>query len=281
MKKRRGEDGPFYGKGPHDGFHVLKDAWKQRTFLAAQCLELARDLRRAIDTTFKEAPTRTREQLRLDLDHRSRLPPEQMGISKKHPGRERPSEERLLERAIYDRFRLGGGSPVCDLWSGLVTFQYALFDNRGRDDWGAVDLLGSVMGRPLVVELKARNNVEPPLRAILEAASYAIALRRNWDTFSPLFADHLRRFGETADTLRDGAIPLLVLAESTYWENWCTTGKIGARRPPETWTNLRLLVATLATHGYPVVFGSVTARRSPGRKVFDEASIGVTRVDFV
>jgi hypothetical protein len=271
----RSTGGPFYGRSAGDGLHVLKDKWFQRTYLAEQALEVLRNLDTAIEATHAQAPRRSHEQLAFRDEQGSRRQPGAMGHSKKHPGLKKPSQERLLESAIWQRYPLGRDGAASPLWRGLATVQYALFDKRKKNGWGHVDLLAVVKARPAIVELKGGHSKEPPLRPILEAVSYAVALRANWDSFLPHFVERVEQHGLRASADKDAPIPCIVLAPAEYWHRWSPTGTLGRMRPQSAWENLRALTERLAERGYPVRYGVVTANRLVDREVFDADSLGV------
>lgn len=270
--------GPFYGRSAADGLHVLKDKWAQRKYLAEQALAVLQDLDTALEATQAQAPRRSPSQLAFRDDVESRLAPDAMGFSKRHPGKKRPSQERLLEYAIWQRYRLGRDNATSPVWLGLATVQYALFDKRVKDRWGHVDLLAVAEGRPVVVELKGGHSEEPPLRPILEAVSYAVALRSNWDAFIPHFVERLVGHGLPASSEKIGPLPCIVLAPAEYWQRWSPSGTLGRMRPSSAWANLRALTDALAERGYPIRCGVVSARKLTGQDVFDVDSIGVDEV---
>lgn len=263
VSSKRGAGGPYYGVDAHAGLHVLKDKWKQKSFLFQQCEELARTLDAAIAATTRAAPSRKREQLHFNHRH-TRLSVEEMGHSKSHPGVIRDSDERKLEDALLSAFCTDATS-IPGLWTRIVAKQYALFAEQEKGGWGYIDLLGVSNNQPVVIELKKATSTEPPLRPLIEAASYAIALKKNWASFADAFA----AVHGTVSTAED-PIPLVVIAPRSYWDSW--SGQQPWNAP------YRTLVDALAAHGYPAKFASIRAKLRD--RVYAPESVQVEEIAF-
>lgn len=134
--------GPFYGRKPEDGLHILKDVWKQKEHLGLHSKTLAEggNLAAAINATLAAAPER-RQGFRLnrpltEVIHES-------------------EQERRLEAAMMKRWCCPGMGSIPGGWERLVAFQVPLFDQQQKHGWGYIDLLGvDARGTPVVVELK-------------------------------------------------------------------------------------------------------------------------------
>lgn len=252
---------PFYGHQPAEGLHVLKDAWCQKAHFGVQSRELAESgrLSAAIAATFAAAPVRQQE-FRL-----SRSVAEDIHESQ---------QERRLESAMMRRWGSAGMWPVPGAWIRLVACQVPLFNQQLRDGWGYIDLLGvTTNGLPVVVELKkpARacadgktDATETPLRMVLEAATYAIAIRKNWNHgFRDEWLKRLqdidfeRRVIEQLPE-RIEEIRLVAAAPASYWIDWLPVTDKGRTVSRETWESFRLLLAEFANLHLPVSFVSIS-----------------------
>jgi len=96
-------------------------------------------------------------------------------------------EEARLERATWLRWKIGEKKisksrflPQC---RHIVAYQLPLFNKNLKGGWGYIDLLGLSPDNltPIVIELKKGESSESPLRMLLEATAYTIALREAWN----------------------------------------------------------------------------------------------------
>lgn len=96
-------------------------------------------------------------------------------------------EEARLERAAWVRWKIGEKKtprqhflPQCPY---LVAYQFPLFNKQMKAGWGYIDLLGLSPDdlAPIVIELKKGESRESPLRMLLEATAYTIALKEAWN----------------------------------------------------------------------------------------------------
>lgn len=251
---------PFYDHRPADGLHVLKDAWCQKAYLGVQSRALAErgQLSTAIAATFAAAPVR-QQGFRLD-----RSVAEDIHESE---------QERRLESAMMRRWGVAGMWPVSRAWSRLVACQVPLYDQQQRQGWGYIDLLGvTADGLPVVVELKKAPEAltdgktgatETPLRMMLEAAAYAIALRKNWEHFRPEWIARLRELDLPAQVitqipLKLERVPLVAAAPASFWIDWLPVTEKGRTVTRETWESFKTLLSEFEMENLPVSFVSIS-----------------------
>lgn len=250
----------FYGRQPGNGLHILKDDWcqKQHFGVQSQALANAGQLATAIAATFAAAPIR-RQGFRLDRDVAEDI--------------HESEEERRLESAMMRRWGTGGMWPIPGAWTRLVACQVPLFDQQKKQGWGYIDLLGVTKnGLPVVVELKKApkalsdgktEDTETPLRMVLEAAAYAIALRKNWDRFRPEWIARLRELGlpneVTAQVpLKLKKVPLVAAAPASFWIDCLRVTRKGLTISTETWESFRALLSEFKKANLPVSFISIS-----------------------
>jgi hypothetical protein len=248
---------PYYGHTPSDGLHVLKDKWKQKSYLGQQSRSLSNELVVAIDATFDAAPLRTQ------------------GFHLHRPANaamHRTQRERKLEAAMLQRWNKEG-SPISKRWERLVAAQIPLFDARQKRYWGYIDLLGtSLQGVPIVIELKkspssrsgrGTDSSETPLRMVMEAAAYAIALRKNWPAFRSEWIYHLKILRIPDKVIAKvptdlHLVPLVVAAPASFWLDWLPVTEKGRSIPPDAWQSFAALLVELQNADLPVSFVSVS-----------------------
>ncbi len=226
--------------------------------MGTQSQLLAKELRTAVNSTFEAAPERTQGF--------------QLGLPITEAIHDR-CRERRLEAAMVRQWNRPGMLPVPGGWGRLVAFQVPLFSEQQKGQWGYVDLLGvNAGGLPVVVELKKDPDAAPdgktrrsetPLRMVLEAAAYAVALRKNWRRFREEWVDHLAGLGTPGRTLGGipaqlTTVPLVAAAPASFWIDWLPVTKKGRKVGPETWQSFRSLLAELSRVGLPVTFVSIS-----------------------
>ncbi len=250
--------GPFYGLTAASGLHILKDSWCQKSYLQEQCSYLAENLTAAIQTTFDAAPLRDGS-FQLDRADNDDIDESQ--------------RERRWERSAYRRWRTGTTSPIPKCWQRLVAFQVPLFGSLEVDHWGYIDLLGLLVdGTPCIVELKREPTTSPqgstqtsesPLRMVLEAAAYAISLRKNWERFLPEFCRRLESL-EVQSALIERLpktltkVQLVGVAPAAYWLDWLPVTEKGRTVSDDAWKAFRKLTDRLGDEGLSVSFVSVS-----------------------
>lgn len=249
---------PLCGCSAANGFHILKDKWKQKSYLQLQSEYLQENFKEALAATEKAAPKRTQG---FQLARGASL------------GIDATERERRWERTAFLRWNASGLSPVESCWDRIVAFQVPLFDKQKKASWGYIDLLGVVFnGMPVVVELKkdpgttpqgGTANSESPLRMVLEAAAYAIALRQNWDRFRPEFVQQLKTLELPQKTIEKvpqklSTVRLVGAAPASYWIDWLPITDKGENVPADAWRAFALLLKKFEESGFPVSFASLS-----------------------
>ena len=252
--------GPFYGHQPADGLHILKDVWCQKAHFGAQSQSLVENdqLSVAIAATSTRAPIR-HQGFRLHRELAEAI----------HEN----EQERRLESAMMRRWGSAGMWPIPGAWTRLIACQVPLFDQQEKQGWGYIDLLGvTADGLPVVVELKKAPEAlvdgktvatETPLRMVLEAASYAIALRKNWDHFRPEWIARLSELG-LSDQVTDQVpltlerVGLVAAAPASFWIDWLPVTEKGRTVAIETWESFRALLRDFEKANLPVSFVSIS-----------------------
>ncbi len=249
---------PFYGRGPKDGLHILKDAWGQKKYMGQQSKFLANQLSIAIRATFKAAHIRNRS---FELDR-----PLNLAMNDR-------SQERRLEAAMIRRWNRVDMWPIPGGWTRIVSCQTPLFARQQQEQWGSIDLLGMDAGRlPVVIELKkapnansdgTTTNTETPLRMLLEAAAYAVALRKNWKRFREEWIARLTALDISKSISSQvpqelTTVPLVAAAPASFWIDWLPVTKKGSTVSKDTWKSFKALLDELAKEKLPVSFVSIS-----------------------
>ncbi len=260
-KEKRMPAAPFYGFTPQNGIHVLKDSWTQKRYLGQQSAYLSENLEDAISVAFDAAPQRE-DNFRLG---RELTPVENMAET---------SEERRLESAMMSRWSNDEMWTIPKAWRRLVAFQVPLRANQHGGGFGEIDLLGvNQTGVPVVVELKKSpkadadgrtQSTETPLRMVLEAATYALVLRKNWKNFREAWVNRLREIEMPDDIIQRvppnlETVPLVAVAPASFWLEWLPFTEKGTNQlSPETWASFALLLKRLEEMNLPVSFLSIS-----------------------
>jgi hypothetical protein len=139
--------------------------------------------------------------------------------------------------------------------------------------WGKIDLLGvSPQGLPVVVELKQENSKDSPLMMLVEAAKYAIALRKAWnDTNRCLRKEWCKSIERVMaasapkwpDELQ--TVPIICAAPRAYRRQ--RRGKADVEPnalPKEAWKALADLMSALNDKGFPVTLVEFDAKNGVG-----------------
>ncbi len=250
-----------------DGFHVLKDAWTQKSYIGVHSHALTLGLTEAIAATREAVQTGDRDFM-LDGEPNNNVAASQ--------------RERALEAAMLIRWGVPNMWGIPGAWSRLVAYQVPLFFQQAKEGWGYIDLLGATAdGLPVVVELKREPSVEvdgktksteTPLRIVLEAVSYAIAIQSLWQ-YTPFKTQWIQRLEQlyfpagaiahanatnTLDT-----VPIVGAAPAAFWIDWSPftdKGQNGVNN--EDWGWFNRLLTNLASAGFPSAFVSISGEPS-------------------
>lgn len=234
---------PLYGRSANEGLHSLT-SWPRFKYLSEQCKYLEENLDKAINATRDNVPNRAQGFRLLDANTDGRLAADQMAGG---------SGERRLEAALFEGwgfFRAPRDTKIISLWRSVAGKQIPLFDARQRDGWGHIDLLA--VGHdyhPVIVELKMDTNRECPLRPLLEALSYAIALERVWVQFVEEYSELFE--GTKNEEIAQPWVTkkIVIMAPNGYWNHWREP-----YRNIEGWARFRSLVAALLKRNFDISF---------------------------
>jgi hypothetical protein len=185
-------------------------------------------------------------------------------------------EEYRLERVLWLRWRpylqlntkKNSIEPKGAFLNGvamIMTYQLPLFNMRAKDGWGAVDLVGisTKTKLPVVIELKAGDSKESPLRMLLEAAAYGICLRKAWGgKFCDDWNDALNKCNKGWKSEQEfNSCQLVCAAPDEYWNRWLE----GADRlPANAWQGINAVAKKLNTdHRLAAQFQSISFKATP------------------
>lgn len=233
---------------PTIGLHRIKNLITRQTEMREQCEQLLLCLADAIRHTEELAPVRTNP-------YPLRRQPRNTITGRKQDWRESHWEEAAWRYWNMDN---GQGRPVPNAWEKIIGYQVMLRNENADQDWGEVDLLGvSEAASPVVIEMKGHQCTEPPLRPLVEAVAYAVALRKAWQAGK--FADCWRKEFPNLSSKTPSLWPAVCVAPSDYWQ-WCRTRTAlkDASRP------LSELVAALNHSGFPPTFVEVEYDKKAG-----------------
>lgn len=270
MRSRYPDGHPFYGVGPNDGLHVLRNKWVQRSYIEEHSRMLAAAVDDAIQATRLAVPRRPSrgKGFRIDQDtHGMR-----MGIDEINEA----SAERRMEQLLYLAYGPGGSLGRTDVWSQLIAFQVPLYGQRVRNGWGHIDLMALTReGHPVVIELKKHDAQDTPLRAMIEGVANAVAVTENW----PAMCDEIREMSARrhVDAPVAQTVPpvcTVILAPEEYWTSWQQNGSLGQTVGHSARESFRSLRHALAESGYP------TRMASFEWPIVDSPSVREARVDW-
>ena len=115
-------------------------------------------------------------------------------------------------------------------------------------------------------------NTESPLRIVLEAAAYAVALRVNWSNFREAYIDRLTQLG-VPDTVTSripeslGKVQLVGAAHASYWLEWLPVTERGKTIEDDTWQSFHSLLYALKEKGMPTSFVSISGDSERHKKL--------------
>lgn len=243
------------------GFHRLKDVLKQKSYLESHCIDLVKDgiFDSLLKITQEDSPKRSGKQKSYRL---TRGVTQEISLTKR---------ESLWERAALVKFgRAGKQSEVSDCWDRLIAFQVPLFASEQKNGWGYVDLLGySNDGTISIIELKKEStgqSPETPLRIVLEALAYAIALKTDWVGFRKQLVKHLEaldiskaEIDKIPRNTNKVKIRLVGVAPASYWLDWIPVSSKGVHGlDVNTWRAFSKFLSKLRDNKFPVSFASLS-----------------------
>ncbi len=182
---------------------------------------------------------------------------------------------------MMQRWGVAEMCPVPGAWNRLVAFQVPLFNEQLKKGWGYTDLLGVTEdGLPVVIELKKGakaeaderiGGTETPLRMVLEAAAYAIALRKNWDhRFRKEWIARLIQLKLPDYVIQNvpdrlNRVPLVAVAPASFWIELLPVSARGKTVTRETWASFQALLVEFEKTTLPVSFVSLSGNElNPG-----------------
>ncbi len=243
--------GPYYGIDPTTiGLHVLKDMWRQKSYIKQHCEYLLDSdrLHRTILKTREYAPQRSAKQGFVISDD-----------LRTHIDSITPGTERWMEAELFKLYDLSSGrASLCSLWKGICARQVPLFNAAARAGWGEIDLLAvGNEGHPTVIELKLykANGVEPPQRPLFEGAAYSIALTKCWSTFWPEWDNILETmsFDDCEVINASKRVDVVLLAPDSYWDHWMSQKQFKDARE-----SYKRLVDMFARQNVVIAFAGIT-----------------------
>ncbi len=237
------------------GFQEQK-RFVQLRFMRQQAEQLAspRLFNQLIKKTYEDAPLRRISKRRSPQD----LIRNSAGIEALNKGKsKRLFNEKHFERACYEAWnqtvKWDQPDSASNPFERIVSYQWLTKDTNADKGWGEIDMLGATKGGHLVVIEAKTEPSQKFIAAIMEAAAYAIAVRKN-------FADpksHLSvAWAGNGLTIpgQDTPIPMVVMAPASYWET--VTCQETRRRPNQTpkdaWPAIRAFIDLLEGSGYPL-----------------------------
>jgi len=242
---------------PESGIHVLKDVWNATDYLKEYCELLTPKLQLACD--------RTRIVVKRHL--RSGRGKRYLIESKQKTG---THPEAVLEKRVCDTWRRVALGGAASLWHKIVRNQVPVkAHQRSKTGLKNIDLLAtSENGIPVIIELKVCHaKCDTPLKALLEAASYACVLQEDWTAFRGEWSRVLAELGVNVELPQSLSVCNLVIAATpAYWAFWENEERKSMTRARRAFTGL---LREFCAIGFPVRFASI-----------DEDSLEVSEYPF-
>ena len=212
-----------------DGLHVLGEKLSGKSKTEKNCQFILKHIKCLIEKTSKKAPTR-----RSDF----KLIRSTMGNTGKR-------YEAILERCLWKLYKDGGFLENCPK---LQSYQVPLKKTQANRGWGKIDLLGvSKRNLPVVIELKTGEAKDTPLRVIVEALSYGIALRKVWEDKKSNFRSEWEKAIQANALPELKKVQLIGLAPKEWFE----------KRELNEWKSIDKLLTELEKHGFSFKFVSL------------------------
>lgn len=247
-------DLPEHSSLTSTSLHKLKDEFDRKTHLKECARFVTRHFDSILAATRREAPKR----IQATVFDRGLI-----------PTIDQSERERTWEFAIGQRWS-NLPCTVAGSWWKILAYQVPLFDQRMKNGWGYIDLLGCTAEfEPCVIELKKEpgadekggtTGTETPLRMVLEAAAYAVALREHWKFFSPHWQQALQPFDhEPRTNTTPTNFHLVAAAPAGFWLEWSPWTARGRNKLTDgCWQAMKVMCDLFARHGYPVHFVSLS-----------------------
>ena len=235
---------------PKKLLHQLEGPMNQLTYMEQRSEEVFRFLNVILERSYAEAPCRKGD-YKLDRKRPSKLPDSSEG-------------ERRLEMAIWEQWqheecKSKRRSFIPWICRFILSYQMPLWNARGDKERSGkfVDLMGvSQQLGPVVIELKEENAKDTPLRMLVEALGYGVAVRKAWNEGDlcaqwPKVAPHC----STHSVLHE--VPLVCLAPAGFWAK--RIGNPDGKRVEHqvfepAWEPFHKLVTACVERGFPVTF---------------------------
>ena len=109
-----------------------------------------------------------------------------------------------------------------------------------------------------MLELKCGGSDDVLAKMLIQAAAYAVALRKAWQDgiFGSEWTSKIRKYGFELNHLSTKlvVVPLVCLAPTEFWQNWIGRTKRAKRVEPDDWHAFMELLAGFAVRGFPATF---------------------------
>jgi len=171
------------------------------------------------------------------------------------------SREAKFERGIWDEY----GPNSKKAWKSffkddhvcILDYQFPLFAKRGKEGWGAIDLLGADKNDlPVVIELKSDVSQETPLRMLIESFAYGIAIRTLWNCpRSKLKTQFIQKI-KVDNPPHLNRLSLILLAPENYWKGW-EEWLIDGKPQPKARESFKRLSEMIEGKGFRIVLAKL------------------------
>jgi hypothetical protein len=231
------------------GLHEIQHLASQLSFMDSHSESIGHNLDLLIELTHDKAPLQRAG--RTQTYELSRGPNLEIDESE---------EERLVEQGIWRQF---SPSNSCAFLENdcprVVAYQTPLQNSREDRRWGKIDLLGaSSQGLPVVIELKRQDADDTPLRMLVEALAYAVAVKKSWNQGTKLRGEWAARMSEFGPVQKNDtallSVPIILLAPAAFWKQkiGSNLGRIEGQVFTNAWKPFHLLMDKCKERGFPV-----------------------------
>lgn len=230
-----------------ESLHILKDTLTDKSFIGSDSDFVRENWDEIRRCTEEESPKRTQG------FYLTRTPTDDANV-----------EERILAISMYERWNRPGMRTQKGRLDRIVAEQVPLFDNRAKNQWGHIDLLGVSKSSPVVIELKrkpsARKNgvtaaSETPLRMLLEGLAYAVALKSH-DSFWNDWWQLLNSLDIPRCKSKD--VSVICAAPASFWIDWLPITDKGKKFQKNARIQFHQLLEHVRQSGFAVDFASVS-----------------------